>query len=334
MAAVIDWWSEERCARERGYQIICGIDEAGRGPLAGPVVAACVILPFGAQLDGVRDSKTLSPAQRDKAFDLIHGCTASIGVGVVSVDTIDAINILRASHQAMRDAVACLPVPADVALIDGLPVQPFPIRQIAIVKGDGRSASIAAASIIAKVTRDRIMDEYHDQYPQYGFASHKGYTTPEHVAALREHGPCAIHRRTFAPVNDGELQFTLALGFQDRCKAGHSGETVAAAHLESLGCRILARHYCVRGGELDIVAQDGEIIVFVEVKARRGGRFGGPAESVTYRKRSRITSAAMAFLREHNLDDRPCRFDIVEVILNSDGLASVNLIRDAFHPGE
>jgi len=184
----IDWWAEERAARRRGYMLIAGIDEAGRGPLAGPVVAACVALPYECHHDGIRDSKTLSPQQRDRSYETIQKLALGIGVGVADVAIIDSINILRASHEAMRLALASISCSPDVALIDGLPVQPFPIPQIAIVKGDGRSASIAAASIIAKVTRDRLMEEYESQYPGYGFTAHKGYATREHVDALRS-GP-------------------------------------------------------------------------------------------------------------------------------------------------
>ena len=198
----VDWWLEERAALGRGFSVICGIDEAGRGPLAGPVVAAAVILPFEQCPDGIRDSKTLTAKQRESAYSALHNCGACIGLGVVDVPVIDEINILRASHEAMRVALKSLPSSPDVALIDGLPVQPFPIPQIPIVKGDGRSASIAAASIIAKVERDRLMCEYDVIFPGYGFAAHKGYSTPEHLDALRRHGACEHHRRTFAPVRE------------------------------------------------------------------------------------------------------------------------------------
>ena len=179
----------------RGFSLICGIDEAGRGPLAGPVVAAAVVLPFEACLPEVNDSKVLTREQRELAYELLQNCALDIGVGVVEVHRIDEINILRASHEAMRIALNQLRSVPDVALIDGLPVQPFPIPQISIVKGDARSASIAAASIIAKVERDAFMRELDALHPGYGFSSHKGYSTPEHLTALRELGPSPIHRR-------------------------------------------------------------------------------------------------------------------------------------------
>ena len=163
----IDWWQEERRAWAEGYRCLAGIDEAGRGALAGPVVAACVVLPFERVPSGVNDSKALTPEQRERLYAQIMDMARGVGVGLVDAPTIDRINILRAAHEAMRLALAALPpgLFPDVALIDGLPVRPFPLDQIALVKGDGRSASIAAASIIAKVTRDRLMREYGGRLP-------------------------------------------------------------------------------------------------------------------------------------------------------------------------
>jgi ribonuclease HII len=203
-SSLVDWWVEERAAYDAGYRCIAGIDEAGRGPLAGPVVAACVVLPFERVPHGVQDSKTLTPDQREILFDLILHTARAVGIGRVDALRIDEINILQATHEAMRQAVAALPagMTPDLVLIDGRPVRPFPIDQVALVKGDARSASVAAASIIAKVTRDRIMTAYDTDYPQYGFASHKGYPTPPHIKALREHGVCPLHRRSYKPVRD------------------------------------------------------------------------------------------------------------------------------------
>lgn len=196
------WLAEERSARLAGCRCVAGIDEAGRGALAGPVVAACVVLPPDYIPTGVDDSKKLSPAERARCFDIIVSSAIGIGVGCISCDVIDRINILRATHEAMRQAVANLPtgVCPDLALIDGLPVLPFPITQRSIVGGDGKSASIAAASIIAKVTRDRMMCELDARHPQYQFAIHKGYGTRAHLDAIIEHGPCSEHRRSFRPV--------------------------------------------------------------------------------------------------------------------------------------
>ncbi len=198
----MDWWVEERAGWEAGYRCVAGIDEAGRGPLAGPVVAACVVLPFGKCPAGLNDSKQLTPLQRERLYPEILALARGWGVGIVEAETIDHLNILRATHLAMRLALEAMPpgLSPDLALIDGLPVRPFPVDQIALVKGDSRSASIAAASILAKVTRDRLMCEYDLLYPAYGFAGHKGYGAASHLAALATHGPCPLHRRSFRPV--------------------------------------------------------------------------------------------------------------------------------------
>jgi len=200
-AADLDLWRHERDAWRAGFARVAGIDEAGRGPLAGPVVAACVVLPPGFDLTGINDSKKLTARQRERADLRLRAEAFCFGVGVVDADVVDEINILRATHQAMRLAYAALSPLPDCVLIDGLPVRDFPCTgQRAIVKGDALSASIAAASIIAKVARDRLMCAYDLAYPEYGFAGHKGYGSEKHLEALRRYGPCPIHRRSFAPV--------------------------------------------------------------------------------------------------------------------------------------
>ncbi|MGE5507095.1 MAG: ribonuclease HII [Chitinophagales bacterium] len=190
----------EREARERGATLLCGVDEAGRGPLAGPVVAAAVILPAGCFLPGVRDSKELTARQRTRLYAEVVRCAIDFSVGICDAEEIDEVNILRATWRAMARAVAGLRPRPDFALVDGLPVQGLPTPHQAIVDGDAKVHAIAAASIIAKVTRDRIMAAYDALYPHYGFAEHKGYGTPAHLRALSEHGPCPLHRRSFAPV--------------------------------------------------------------------------------------------------------------------------------------
>ena len=197
----MDLWQHERAARATGYRLIAGLDEVGRGPLAGPVLAACVVLPEDFDLTGIADSKKLTERQRERAEARIRREALAIGLGLVEPDMIDRINILQATHQAMRDAFNALSPAPDYALIDGLPIRNFPCpAQKSIVGGDGLCASIAAASIVAKVARDRLMCEYDAHYPEYGFAGHKGYGAAKHLAALRQHGPCPIHRRSFAPV--------------------------------------------------------------------------------------------------------------------------------------
>lgn len=198
----------ERKLRTDGIALIAGIDEAGRGPLAGPVVAAAVMLPEKFRHKTLNDSKKLSAEVREEIYaELTVRTDVLWSVCVVEVDEIDRINILRATHEAMRRAVTALTTRPDHALIDGKPVRPFPIPHTALVGGDALSFSIAAASVIAKVTRDRIMVEMDQRHPGYEFGQHKGYGTELHLARLKQHGPCPIHRRTFLPVEQAELPF-------------------------------------------------------------------------------------------------------------------------------
>lgn len=180
-----------------GWGAVCGIDEAGRGPLAGPVVAGAVILPKDEKILYVNDSKKLSEKKREMLYDEIMSRALAVGVGVVGPERIDEINILQATYEAMRMAVAQLTVPPDILLNDAVTIPDLPIRQVPIVKGDAKSVSIAAASIIAKVTRDRLMREYDQIFPEYDFASNKGYGTRSHIEALKALGPAPVHRRTF-----------------------------------------------------------------------------------------------------------------------------------------
>lgn len=178
-------------------EFICGIDEAGRGPLAGPVSAGAVILPKDIKIMYLNDSKKLSSKRRNELFDEIKEKAVSYGIGMASPGQIDKINILQATYEAMTHAVEDLNVVPDLLLVDAVTIPKLPIRQVGIVKGDAKSVSIAAASIIAKVTRDRMMEEYAELYPEYGFEKHKGYGSAEHIAAIKKYGPCPIHRRTF-----------------------------------------------------------------------------------------------------------------------------------------
>lgn len=185
---------EEECG---DCQFICGIDEAGRGPLAGPVAAGAVILPKHCQILYLNDSKKLSEKRREELFMQIKEEAVAYGVGIVSPERIDEINILQATYEAMRQAIGQLSVTPQILLNDAVTIPQVTIRQVPIVKGDQKSVSIAAASILAKVTRDHMMEEYDRLYPEYGFARHKGYGTPAHIDAIRTYGPCPIHRRTF-----------------------------------------------------------------------------------------------------------------------------------------
>lgn len=181
----------------RVYGTICGIDEAGRGPLCGPVVAGAVILPNEYDILYINDSKKLSDKKREEVYEEIAKTAVSWAVGIVSPARIDEINILQATYEAMREAIQKLTVKPDILLNDAVTIPQVDIKQIPIIKGDAKSQSIAAASIMAKVTRDRMMEEYDKLYPEYGFAKHKGYGTATHIAAIKEYGPCPIHRRTF-----------------------------------------------------------------------------------------------------------------------------------------
>ena len=193
---------------------IAGVDEAGRGPLAGPVVAAAVVLPqrwLGAGLDerlrDLNDSKQLTEAQRENYFAILTAHPEiRFAIAVVDAETIDRINILQATHRAMNEALAQLSPPPEHVLVDGRPVKTMRFPQTALVKGDAKSYSIAAASVLAKVTRDRMMLEFHARHPGYGFAEHKGYGTPQHLAAIEKLGACAIHRRSFAPIRTKERE--------------------------------------------------------------------------------------------------------------------------------
>lgn len=179
------------------FHCICGIDEAGRGPFAGPVVAGAVILPVGLKIQGLNDSKKVSAKRREELFEEIQEKAISVGIGMSSPERIDQINILQATYEAMQHAVEDLDVVPDLLLNDAVTIPQIPIRQIGIVKGDGRSLSIAAASIMAKVTRDRLMVQYAELYPEYAFEKNKGYGSEEHRIALKKYGPCPIHRHTF-----------------------------------------------------------------------------------------------------------------------------------------
>lgn len=192
--------TEELKKYEKIYEsegFVCGIDEVGRGPLAGPVYAAAVILPKDSPILYLNDSKKLTAAKRDELYDVIMKEAVAVGIGFRDHNRIDEINILQATYESMRDAINNLSVKPDVLLVDAVKIPGVDIKQVPIIKGDAKSVSIAAASIVAKVTRDRLMDEYDKKYPGYGFASNKGYGAAKHIEFLKENGPCPIHRKSF-----------------------------------------------------------------------------------------------------------------------------------------
>ncbi len=211
----IDRFEFERALWSRGVTRVAGVDEAGRGPLAGPVVAAAVIFPpecarsgFDQRLRELNDSKQLTERQRDDFFSILTANSEiRFAIALVDAKTIDQLNILQATHRAMNTALGQLQPQPEHVLVDGRPVPSMSLPNTALVKGDARSYSIAAASVLAKVTRDRMMREYDAQFAGYGFAVHKGYGTPQHLAALAERGPCPIHRRSFAPLKPAQVEF-------------------------------------------------------------------------------------------------------------------------------
>ncbi len=211
-----DTFSTERSLWQQGYTLVAGADEVGRGPLAGPVVAACVILPADCDFKQFHDSKVLSAPVREELAAELERIGAQIGVGVVSPAEIDRVNILQASLLAMKMALESLPCQPDYLLVDGNFPVPVTLPQQTLIKGESRSASIAAASIVAKVRRDALMEQYHQRFPEYNFHKHKGYATAEHLKNIKRFGPCEIHRRSFKPVRDcfvkGHVQQQTLLG--------------------------------------------------------------------------------------------------------------------------
>ncbi len=193
----MDWYAYERRAVKAGRRMVCGIDEAGRGPLAGPVYAAAVILPVDCEIEGLNDSKKLSEKKREALFDLIRERAVAYGIGFATAAEIDEINILQATYLAMGRAYAAMGIPADWVLVDGNRMPPLPVPGETVVKGDAQCATIAAASILAKVSRDRVLRKLDAAYPQYGFAKHKGYGTKDHYAAIKVYGILPEHRKTF-----------------------------------------------------------------------------------------------------------------------------------------
>ncbi len=308
---------------------LAGIDEAGRGPLAGPVVAAAVILPEEAPpLEGLNDSKRLTPRRREALAAGLKEIGAVVGIGMVSPAEIDRFNILQATMTAMQRALRRLsPVPA-IVLVDGNKAPQFPgIEVRCIVNGDSKSASIAAASIAAKVYRDEIMRRYDEIYPGYGFASHKGYGTAEHIQALKQLGPCPIHRYSFAPVS------SMGKEKDNVISPGVLAEQRACDFLKKRGYFIKERNYRLKTGEIDIIAGKENFLAFVEVKMRSGIDESRPCERVTPQQQARIIRTAEAYVAWKKVKV-PCRFDIIEVVPDGGEYRVDRHIEDAFQkPG-
>jgi len=269
--------------------LIAGVDEAGRGPLAGPVVAAAVILPNYYDLKGLDDSKKLTPKKRSQLFVEIQHQATAIGVGVVAAAEIDKTNILQATQQAMKMALGRLKPRPDQAVIDGheLPTQIIPNK--GVIKGDQTVDVIKAASIIAKVTRDNMMEQYDIIFPAYGFRKHKGYGTREHMDKLRLNKACVIHRKSFKPV--ASAMPTLSW-LRKEDGIGQWGEQTAAVYLLERGYEIVAMNvHCDPYGEIDIIAEKDGIIIFVEVKTYSKKQLGTPAQNIDQNKLKKLEAA-------------------------------------------
>ena len=303
----------ERGLWEAGYELVAGIDEVGRGPLAGPVVAAAVILP-----------KKLTAKKREELYDIILEKAVSYGIGIVSNERIDEINILQATYEAMREALSQLKPKADYILADAVTIPMVSTPQRGIIKGDAKSMSIGAASIVAKVYRDRLMEAYDEVYPGYGFASNKGYGAAEHIEGLKKLGPTPIHRKTF-------LKNLLPQEGDNTTDKGHRGEALAAKQMEKMGYEILERNFHALKAEIDIIAKKDNIIVFAEVKYRQSEEMGTPAEAVGYQKQQHIIRAAKAYIAQNCLMEEgyDFRFDVAEV-LTQDGKTYFRYTEDAF----
>ena len=314
----------ERGLWEAGYDLVAGIDEVGRGPLAGPVVAAAVILPKECKIEGVNDSKKLSAKKREELYDIIREKAVSYGIGVVSNERIDEINILQATYEAMREALSQLKPKAEYILADAVTIPMVSTPQRGIIKGDAKSMSIGAASIVAKVYRDRMMEAYEEVYPGYGFASNKGYGAAEHIEGIRKQGITPIHRKTF-------VKNFLPQDGDTATDKGHRGEVLAAKQMEKMGYEILERNFHALKGEIDIIAKKENVIVFTEVKYRKNEEMGTPAEAVNHWKQQHIIRAAKAYIAQKCLMEMgyDFRFDVAEV-LTSEGKTYFRYTEDAF----
>ena len=309
-----DFELESRIHRA-GYVAVAGLDEVGRGTLAGPVAAGAVILPKKPRrklFNLVRDSKQMSAPQREEAYTLIIRSAQSCAVGWADASEIDRYGIVPSVRLAMRRALGRLAEPPEYLLIDALALPSTNLPQTSIVRGDSKSLSIAAASVIAKVERDRFMIDLAESYPGYGFESHKGYATQQHLEAIKELGQSPMHRMTFRPVAYAK----------DRLKrvhpsvAGEWAESFVVRDLIDRGMEILSRNYRTRFGEVDIVARDGTTLTIIEVRARRSTSFGSPAETISRAKARRITAACHEYLQRHKLTDADWRIDVAEVQLD------------------
>ena len=299
----------------QGYSRVAGLDEVGRGCLAGPVTAGAVILsqdPHASLTEVVRDSKQLTARQREEAYEIIIRSALAYSTGWTSPAEIDRIGIVPSTRRAMRRALSRLSLDADSLLIDAVSLRNINLPQKSIIRGDSKSLSIAAASIVAKVERDRMMEELCEEYPHYGFESHKGYGTKRHIEAIRRLGPCAEHRMSFRPLS----QVSTRRVESSRTAVGRSAESFAASALEDMDMTIISRNFATRFGEIDLVARAGDSLVFVEVRARRSTAFVTPAETVMGKKSRRLIVACQQFIQDSDLQWADWRIDVASVELD------------------
>ena len=290
---------------------IAGVDEAGRGPLAGPVVASAVILPNDHGIEGLKDSKKLSELRREKLFGEIREKATSIGIGIVHEDEIDRTNILQATRRAMRKAISQLNPRPDEVLIDGygLPDQVVPNK--GIIGGDETVPLISAASIIAKVTRDHIMKNYANVFPDYGFEKHKGYGTPQHMKIISELKACSIHRKSFSPVKENLPSLNH---LKKNRLLGKWGEQLAARHLVHQGYFIQKMNFnAAPYGEIDVVANNALTTVFVEVKSATQTTLGELQDQIDESKLEKLSNAFESYIASHE-QETDYRFDIITVL--------------------
>ena len=292
--------------------LIAGVDEAGRGPLAGPVAAAAVILSEDHSIAGLNDSKKLSPKKREILYDKIMNQALAVGIATVDEKTIDRMNILNGTYEAMQMALEDLDIQPDHALIDGFPLPNQIIPNEGIIRGDEKIEVIQAASIIAKVTRDRIMDKYDIIFPEFGFSNNKGYGTPKHMDALKKWKATPIHRKSFRPVRDN---FPTLSWYRKNRRIGWIGEKLAALFLMKRLYEIKSiNEYSAPYGELNLIAEKNDEIVFVEVKIVSKEQLGSPELKIDYEKISKLEKEIDSYLIK-NETNKNIRLDIITVFL-------------------
>ncbi len=308
--------------------VLCGVDEAGRGPLAGPVVAAAVVLKENAQnlIPEVNDSKKISEKKREILFDRVIESSQDYGIGIVGVEDIEKRNILQATFLAMKLAIQNLKIQPDLTLIDGNRMPDLKINAKCVVKGDSKSASIAAASILAKVTRDRIMLDYDKKYPNYGFGKHKGYGTKEHYANILKYGSIPIHSMSFLKKIRDKISTVQSVN-------GQLGEKISYEFLKNHKYNIIAKNYKSEYGEIDLIAVKNCYICFIEVKFRSQNCGYLPKEAVNASKQRKIIKTAISFMKKHPCQYQP-RFDVVEVVRKVSGDFEARHIENAFSVGD